>query len=150
MAREINLNHICKIEGHASLTLKIEKNSVTKCELKASEGARFFEALVLNRNIEDIQEIVSRICGICSCSHSVASVQALEEALNIKPSEQQKFIREILTHQRKRSEKYNSFLLSLFTNNPKLVWETVTVELVDEVNVSNDNDLFWLEECDDC
>ena len=61
-----------------------------------------------------------------------------------------KFIREILTHQRKRSEKYNSFLLSLFTNHPKLVWETVTVELVDEVNVSNDNDLFWLEECDDC
>jgi|APSaa5957512622_1039677.scaffolds.fasta_scaffold00262_8 sulfhydrogenase subunit alpha len=114
MAREINLNHICKIEGHASLTLKIEKNSVTKCELKASEGARFFEALVLNRNIEDIQEIVSRICGICSCSHSVASVQALEEALNIKPSEQQKFIREILIlAERIRSHATHLYFMSL-------------------------------------
>ncbi|MBS3087735.1 Ni/Fe hydrogenase subunit alpha [Candidatus Pacearchaeota archaeon] len=114
MAREINLNHICKIEGHASLNLKIEKNRVIKCELKASEGARFFEALVLGRNIEDIQEIVSRICGICSCSHSVASVQGLEEALGIKPSEQQKFIREILLlAERIRSHATHLYFLSL-------------------------------------
>jgi sulfhydrogenase subunit alpha len=114
MAREINLNHICKIEGHASLTLKIEKNKVTKCELKASEGARFFEALVLGRNIEDIQEIVSRICGICSCSHSVASVQGLEEALGITPTPQQKFIREVLLlAERIRSHATHLYFMSL-------------------------------------
>lgn len=114
MAREINLNHICKIEGHANLTLKIEKNLVTKCELQASEGARFFEALVLNRKVEDIQEIVSRICGICSCSHSVASIQALEEALGIKPTAQQKFIREILLlAERIRSHATHLYFMSL-------------------------------------
>ena len=114
MAREINMNHICKIEGHAHLTLKIEKNSVTKCELKASEGARFFEALVLNRNVDDIQEIVSRICGICSCSHSVASIQALEEALKIPTTEQQKFIREILIlAERIRSHATHLYFMSL-------------------------------------
>ncbi len=96
MTKEINLNHICKIEGHAHLTLKIEKNKVKKCELKAAEGARFFEALVINKNLKDVQEIVSRICGICSSSHSVCAVQALEEALNIQPSEQQQIIRELL------------------------------------------------------
>jgi len=112
--KEITLNHICKIEGHAHLTLKIEKNKVTKCELKASEGARFFEALVLNKNIQDIQEIVSRICGICSCAHSVASVQGLEEALGIKPTEQQKFIREILVlAERIRSHATHLYFLSL-------------------------------------
>jgi coenzyme F420-reducing hydrogenase alpha subunit len=114
MAREINLNHICKIEGHADLSLKIEKNSVTKCELKTAEGARFFEALVLGRNVEDVQEIVSRICGICSCAHSVASVQGLEEALGIKPTEQQKFIREILLlAERIRSHATHLYFLSL-------------------------------------
>ncbi len=96
MTKEINLNHICKIEGHAHLALKIEHNKVKKCELKAAEGARFFEALVLNKKIEDVQEIVSRICGICSSAHSVCCIQALEEALEIKPSEQQKAIRELL------------------------------------------------------
>ncbi len=114
MVREINLNHICKIEGHADLTLKIEKNEVKECELKTAEGARFFEALVLDRNIEDIQEIVSRICGICSCSHSVASIQGLEEALGMKPTSQQKFIREILLlAERIRSHATHLYFLSL-------------------------------------
>jgi sulfhydrogenase subunit alpha len=97
MVKEINLNHICKIEGHAHLTLKIEKNKVLKAELKAAEGARFFEALVLNKKLKDVQEIVSRICGICSCAHSVACVQALENAVGIKPNEKQILIRELLT-----------------------------------------------------
>lgn len=95
--KEINMNHICKIEGHAHLTLKIEKNKVIKAELKAAEGARFFEALVLNKKVKDVQEIVSRICGICSCAHSVACVQALENALGMKPNEKQILIRELLT-----------------------------------------------------
>jgi sulfhydrogenase subunit alpha len=112
--REISLNHICKIEGHAHLNLKIENNKVKICELKANEGARFFEALVINKNVEDIQEIVSRICGICSCAHSVASIQALEEALNIKPTEQQKAVREMLMiGERIRSHATHLYFLAL-------------------------------------
>ena len=41
MAREINLNHICKIEGHASLTLKIEKNQVKKILEKIFSKKKF-------------------------------------------------------------------------------------------------------------
>ena len=114
MVKEINLNHICKIEGHAHLNLKIENNLVKQCELKASEGARFFEGLVINKNIEDIQEIVSRICGICSSAHSVASIQAIETALNIKPDEKQKIIRELLMMgERIRSHTTHLYFLSL-------------------------------------
>ncbi|MEM0465357.1 MAG: Ni/Fe hydrogenase subunit alpha [Candidatus Pacearchaeota archaeon] len=114
MKEEINLNHICKIEGHAHLSLKIENNKVTKCELKASEGARFFEGLVLNKNIRDIQEIVSRICGICSGAHSVCSIQGLENALKIRPSEQQKKIREMLMiGERIRSHTTHLYFLAL-------------------------------------
>lgn len=114
MTKEITMNHICKIEGHAHLSLKIEKNKVERCELKASEGARFFEALVLGKKVEDVQEIVSRICGICSCSHSVASIQGLEEALGIKPTRQQVFIREmLLLGERIRSHATHLYFLSL-------------------------------------
>ncbi len=112
--KEITLNHICKIEGHANLNLKIENNKVKICELQTTEGARFFEALVLNKKVEDIQEIVSRICGVCSCSHSVASIQALEEAMGIKPSNQQKTIRELLMiGERIRSNITHLYFLSL-------------------------------------
>jgi len=112
--KEINLNHIAKVEGHAHLSLKIEKNKVKKCELKATEGARFFEALVLGKKVEDVQEIVTRICGICSVAHSVASVQALEEAIKIKPDKEQKSIREILMiGERIRSNTTHLYFLSL-------------------------------------
>ena len=114
MVREINLNHICKVEGHANLTLKIDKGKVKICQLEANEGARFFEALVLGKEVKDVQEIVSRICGICSISHSVASVQALESALNIKPTEKQKAIREVLMiGERIRSNATHLYFLAL-------------------------------------
>jgi sulfhydrogenase subunit alpha len=114
MAREITLNHIAKIEGHAHLDLKIEKNKVIECKLKAAEGARFFEALVVGKHVEDVQEIVSRICGICSSSHTVASILGLEEALKIKPTAQQTFIREMLMlGERIRSHATHLYFLSL-------------------------------------
>ncbi len=114
MVREVNLNHICKVEGHANLTLKIVENKVKKCELKANEGARFFEALVLGKKVEDVQEIVSRICGICSSAHSVASIQALESALKIKPDENQLRLRELLMiGERIRSNATHLYFLAL-------------------------------------
>jgi len=94
--------------------LKIEKNEVKRCELKAAEGARFFEALVLGKKIEDVQEVVSRICGICSAAHTVASIQALEEALGIKATKQQRTIRELLMiGERIRSHATHLYFLSL-------------------------------------
>lgn len=114
MTKEITLNHIAKVEGHANLTLKIEKNKVKKCELKATEGARFFEALILGKKVEDVQEIITRICGICSVAHSVAGIQALEEALDIKPSKKQKSLRELLMiGERIRSNATHLYFLSL-------------------------------------
>ena len=47
--KTIKLNHITKIEGHASLHVKIKNNMVEECELHVVEGARFFEGLLKNR-----------------------------------------------------------------------------------------------------
>jgi len=46
MSRLIKLDHLAKVEGHASLVLKIEKSKVVKCELQVIEGARLFEELI--------------------------------------------------------------------------------------------------------
>jgi sulfhydrogenase subunit alpha len=111
---EITLNHICKIEGHASLDMKIEKGKVLSCELKASEGARFFEGLTLGKKVEDIQEIVTRICGICSSAHSVAAIIALEKALKITPTRRETIIRELLLlGERIRSHTTHLYFLAL-------------------------------------
>lgn len=114
MVRTIKLNHLAKVEGHANLYLKIDNGKVTRCHLEANEGARFFEALVKGRKYSEVQEIVSRICGICSCAHTIASVQALENAFNIEISKQTKVLRELLMiGERIRSHSTHLYFLSL-------------------------------------
>ncbi len=95
MAKTITLDHITKIEGHASLTVKVEKGRVVKCELGSTEGARFFEGLVVGRPYDDAVEMTMRICGICSVGHYTASLAALEDAMGIRVSEQTQTMREI-------------------------------------------------------
>ncbi len=114
MAKTIKLEHITKIEGHANLTLSIDKGEVKKCELGSIEGSRYFEGILKGRNCTEAPEIVSRICGICSCIHYLTSIQAVENALGIKPTEQTKLLRElILLGERIRSHTAHLYFLSL-------------------------------------
>jgi sulfhydrogenase subunit alpha len=110
----IDLHHICKVEGHGSLHVDIQGSKLVKCELKVVEGARFFEGLVNGKRYDDIQEITSRICGICSCAHTVACLQAIENAMNIKVSEQTRRLRELLSiAERIRSHATHLYFLAL-------------------------------------
>jgi len=110
----INLNHICKVEGHGSLFVEIKGSKLTRCELKVVEGARFFEGLVKGKRYDDVQEITSRICGICSCAHTVACLQAIENAMGIKVFEQTRRLRELLSiAERIRSHATHLYFLSL-------------------------------------
>ncbi|HII68960.1 TPA: hypothetical protein HA270_03730, partial [Candidatus Woesearchaeota archaeon] len=114
MLRNITLNHITKIEGHAKLDLAIDNGKVTTCHLSATEGARYFEGLVKNRKFYEAHEMTSRICGICSCGHVVAAVQAIEDALGFQPSAQTFRLRELLTlGERIRSHATHLYFLAL-------------------------------------
>ncbi|MDD5287262.1 MAG: nickel-dependent hydrogenase large subunit, partial [Desulfuromonadaceae bacterium] len=46
----------------------------------------------------EAQHITSRICGICACGHSLASIQAAEDAIGFTPSEQTIRLRKLLLH----------------------------------------------------
>jgi coenzyme F420-reducing hydrogenase alpha subunit len=61
---------------------------VEQVEWQVPEAPRFFEAMVRGRSFEDIQTIVSRICGICSVTHSMAAIKGIEDAMGIEVSEQ--------------------------------------------------------------
>ncbi len=114
MAKTITLNHITKIEGHAKLDLGIDKGKVTKCELSATEGSRYFEGIVRGRNFYEAHEITSRICGICSCAHVIAAITAIEDAFGCVPTEQTRDLRILLTlGERIRSHVTHLYFLAL-------------------------------------
>ncbi len=93
----INVHHVTRVEGHGNIVVNATDGKVEKVEWQVPEAPRFFEAMVRGRSYEDIQTIVSRICGICSITHSLASTKAVENAMGIKVSEQADTIR-ILMH----------------------------------------------------
>ena len=49
-----------------------------------------------DRHFDEAALIISRICGICSVGHQLASVVASEDAFNIKISTQEKLLRRLL------------------------------------------------------
>lgn len=114
MTHTINLNHITKIEGHAKLKIEIERNKVKKCELSSIEGSRYFEGLVKGKKYFEAHEITSRICGICSCAHTVAANMAVENALGVESTEQTKQLNMLLMlGERVRSHAAHLYFLAL-------------------------------------
>ena len=94
--KKITLDHITKIEGHAKLHIVIKQAKVKKCKLQIFEGSRYFEGIVRGKHFSDLPDVTSRICGVCSVAHTLASIKAIENAFNVQVSEQTNLLRELI------------------------------------------------------
>lgn len=94
----INVEYLTRVEGHGNIVVNVKEGVLDKCELQIVEAPRFFEGMLRGRSIFEAQHITSRICGICSCGHTLASIQAAEDAIGFKPSEQTIILRKLLLH----------------------------------------------------
>ena len=61
MTKSITLEDITKIEGHAVLVLSSSNGKVENCQLRAIEGSRYFEGLLVGRRYDEAYWISSRI-----------------------------------------------------------------------------------------
>lgn len=105
----INVKHMTRVEGHGNIVVNATNGKIEKIQWQVPEAPRFFEAMVRGKSYEDIQIIVSRICGICSISHSLVATKAIEDAMGIEVSEQTRIIRELLHY----SEQLQSHILHI-------------------------------------
>ncbi|MFH1644980.1 MAG: Ni/Fe hydrogenase subunit alpha [Candidatus Omnitrophota bacterium] len=107
---DINVEYVTRVEGHGNIVINVKDGKLEKCELQIIEAPRFFEAMVRERSIFEVQHITSRICGICSTGHCMASVKASEDAAGFTPTEQTVLLRKLLLHY----ETLDSHLLHVF------------------------------------
>lgn len=75
--------YITKIEGHGILKIHFKE---CRARLEVEEGERLFEAVLLSQDAARAPFITSRICGVCPTAHNIASIKAVENALDIKVS----------------------------------------------------------------
>jgi len=94
----INVEHLTRVEGHGNIVLNAKNGDVKKIEWQVSEAPRFFESFVRNRPYTELSHLTSRICGICSIGHALASLKATENAMDIKISKQTELLRKIALH----------------------------------------------------
>ncbi len=95
MPERITINPVTRISGFMEIEAFIGNHLVTDAKTKGMMF-RGFEKMLLGRSPFDAVYFTQRICGICSTAHSVASALALEDALGIIPSEQGRYLRDIL------------------------------------------------------
>jgi len=107
---DIHVHHLTRVEGHGNIEVRVKNGKVEKCEWQVPEAPRFFEAMVRGRHYTEVARITSRICGICSVGHTLASLKATEAALGIEVSAQTFKLRELLKH----AENFDSHVLHVY------------------------------------
>jgi len=95
---DISIEGLSKIEGHASLDVKVRKGKVENVNLKISENKRFYAHAIRGKQFQTVPQLVSRICGTCSIAHLTCCTESIEKALEIKPSEQTVSLRKLMTN----------------------------------------------------
>jgi coenzyme F420-reducing hydrogenase alpha subunit len=95
---EVNVHHVTRVEGHGNIYVNVKNGIIEKCEWAIPEAPRFFEAMVVGRDWNELHHITSRICGICSIGHTLASLKATEAAMGITISDQDLKLRKLALH----------------------------------------------------
>ena len=96
MATErVVIDPLTRIEGHLRIELECDDNQI-KNAWSESTQFRGIETIVEGRDPRDVWAFVGRICGVCTGTHSVASVTAVEDAIGSNPPKQAQLIRDLV------------------------------------------------------
>ncbi len=76
--------------------LTVDGEKVTDIDVRISYNHRGMEGISETLQFDQVPFLVSRICGICSASHPLAYVQAVEELAGVKPPERALYVRMII------------------------------------------------------
>jgi sulfhydrogenase subunit alpha len=94
--RTIKVEALSRVEGEGGLHIRLQGDRVEDVQLTIFEPPRLFEALLRGRAVEDVPDIVARICGICPVAYQMSAVHALESALGVQVSPEIRRLRRLL------------------------------------------------------
>ena len=76
--------------------LTLDGEIVTDIDMRISYNHRGIEAISETLQFDQVPFLVSRVCGICSASHPLAYVNAVEEIAGVTPPERAQYVRVII------------------------------------------------------
>ena len=95
MAKRIVVDPITRIEGHLRIDCEIDNGRVTKA-WSSGQMWRGIELILQGRDPREAWIFTQRICGVCTTVHAIASVRAVENALNLEVPLNAQYIRNMI------------------------------------------------------
>ena len=96
MNERVVVDPITRIEGHLRIEAEMEGDRISKA-YSAGTMVRGIEVILRGRDPRDAWAFAQRICGVCTLVHGLASVRAVENALDYKIPPNAQLIRNLMT-----------------------------------------------------
>jgi len=97
MAERIVIDPITRIEGHLRVEIEVNNGIITDA-FSAGTMVRGIETILKGRDPRDAWAFVGRVCGVCTSTHSLTSVRAVENALGISAPPNAELIRNLMAN----------------------------------------------------
>jgi coenzyme F420 hydrogenase subunit alpha len=96
LSKTITISPTSRQEGHATLSLEVDDEGiVTTGRYYSITPVRGIEKMVIGKRPETAPVLVQRICGVCPVTHTLASVEAIDDSLKIDVPKTGQILREI-------------------------------------------------------
>ena len=94
--RRLVVDPVTRIEGHLRCEVNLDENNVIRNAVSTGTMWRGLEVILRGRDPRDAWAFTERICGVCTGTHALTSVRAVEDALGIAIPENANSIRNIM------------------------------------------------------
>ncbi len=95
MATRVVVDPITRIEGHLRIEVQSDAGRITNAWASSTQF-RGLEIVMNGRDPRDAWAFTQRICGVCTVVHAVASLRAVEDALDIQIPANANIIRNLI------------------------------------------------------
>lgn len=85
MKQHITIDPITRLEGHGKIEIFLDKEGAVKNVYFQVPELRGFEKFCEGRPVEELSQIVTKICGVCPGCHHMASGKAADEIFGLTP-----------------------------------------------------------------
>jgi len=96
MTSRLVVDPVTRIEGHMRVEVDLDENNVIRNAVSSGTMWRGLEVILKGRDPRDAWAFTQRICGVCTGTHALTSVRAVENALGISIPENANSIRNIM------------------------------------------------------
>ncbi len=94
--KRVVVDPVCRIEGHLRVEVNVDSNNVIRNAVSTGTMWRGLEVILKGRDPRDAWAFTERICGVCTGTHALTSVRAVEDALAIKIPDNANTIRNLM------------------------------------------------------